>query len=158
MGFRRLHNLAHSLIHFNYLINLLCNKHNLYGDSYTRRAVYKFAIHNPPCVKCWWSCSTEERQAVLTLLQHYSILYNISKSRKPLSGSAFMCEYKLLFNVLPSRMPLLSRRRGGACPRAVDTPQSRCVHIKPEWVFVFQNKMKFSSEILKFPRAFAAHT
>lgn len=31
MGFRRLHNLPHSLIHFNYLIHLLCNLHNLFG-------------------------------------------------------------------------------------------------------------------------------
>lgn len=82
MGFRRLHNLPLSLIHFNYLIHLLCNLQPMFPAWYSL-VVYLMCRCATPHAKLTvrkmrTSHSTEERDAVLALSpQHLFIIFKI---------------------------------------------------------------------------------
>lgn len=98
MGFRRLHNLPASLIHFNYFIHLLCNLHNLSSVFPTR--CLALDMQNLQCVKMLHS--TEERQGVPNT--HNNISDQVFSSFKARVHTAVMCEFyenKLLLHVVP---------------------------------------------------------
>lgn len=98
MGFRRLHNLPRSLIHFNYLIHLLCNLHNLSDVSNT---VYDpDAAHAQLTMRKMLTAHRREREreAVLNTFTTKSFFF-FFKFRKSPVHTASMCdlyEYKLL--------------------------------------------------------------